>query len=127
MSRNTSAAATSYATVSQALISLGLFYYENFHDNPSPEAESLIAAIDSSLLNAGLPLTQANVGHIADQSGVSDATIDSAASQSNESAHKDSKGSLAPVVQGASGQCPYCDAPLLGDAKVCATCGSSLL
>ena len=127
MPRITDTALMSYATVSQALISLGRFYYENFHDNPNPETRSIIDAIDKCLLDVEATEPKPSIEHAADQSEKLETTAVQIISRDNEFASTDEVGVFPQADQRSSKQCPYCDTPLPDDAVICATCGSSLM
>lgn len=126
MSRIADTALTSYETVSQALISLGRLYYENHHDDPNPEAKGLIDAIDSCLFDTNTVKPQGSIERVVERHTKSEMDAASAFSTSNEPASTNADDNLPPEKNMALRQCPYCDAPLLDNAKFCSICGSSL-
>ena len=126
MPRITDKALMSYETVSQALISLGRFYYENYHDNPDSDTKSLFDVIDKCLLDVEATEPKASIEHAANQSENLEAAAVRLISRDNELASTGEIGDFPQPDRKTSKQCPYCDAPLPDDAVICATCGSSL-
>lgn len=126
MPRISSTALMSYGTVSQALISLGCYYYEHFHDNPNPEVEGLIDVIDKCLFDVGSHDSRVSIERASDQSEKIGTAASPGVQISSEFESKVDHNVFLPTDQEPSKQCPYCDASIPSDAKVCVTCGSSL-
>ncbi len=126
MPRISSTALMSYGTVSQALISLGCYYYEHFHDNPNPEVEGLIDVIDKCLVGIGSHDSRVSIERASDQFERIGTATSTGVRKSNEFEPKVDHSAFLPTDWEPPKQCPYCDASIPSDAKVCATCGSSL-
>ena len=126
MPRVTGSDLASYETVSQAFISLGRLYYEKHRDDPGPEAKDLIESIDNCLLDINKAEAQGSAVPVVEQPTKTEATAAPISSTSNEVAPASKGGNLSSTDNKALKQCPYCDASLPVDAKVCSTCGSSL-
>ena len=126
MTRISSTALMSYEAASQALISLGCYYYEHFHDDPNPEIEDLIDVIDKCLLGMGTDDSQASIERASDQPEQIE-TVTSPATRINNEFGPEAVDSAVPLIdRKPPRQCPYCNASIPSDAEVCATCGSSL-